>query len=170
MKESQDAKAAQLRPMPARRTSSGLLILPPLMFFGMFVMGADFTAISLAPASALGVPYPWFLNYSHILIPAACTIVWMLLLPKWPIAGSIVAILVCATLLSMIPKWDESYVVPLPVARFLTSDERSELKSKLGFNMFERASTGAGNIIFVAPANEMRARAELRSLGVLRDH
>jgi len=152
---------------PRKRASSASTLLPPLLFFGAMFIAADFTAIKLRPLEALQIPYPKVMDYSHFLIPAACAILWLVSLRKWPNAGAIVAVVLCFTLVSLIPGYAESRVAKVPVTRWIESSEMKAIETRVGVPVFEEGSR-EGTFVLVAPENEQRLRAELARLQLLR--
>ena len=151
---------------PRKGTSRASLLLPPLLFLGAMFMAADFTAITLGPLKVLQIAYPRWMDYSHFLIPVACAIVWLLSLRKWPNAGAIVAILLCFTLLSLIPRFAESRVAKVPVTRWIDSNDLKSIETMVGVPVTEQGSR-EGTFVIVAPSNEQRVRAELVRLKLL---
>jgi hypothetical protein len=134
----------------------------------MMFMGAGITVISLRPLKALQVSYPGWMDYSHFLIPGACAIVWILSFRKWPNAGAIVAVLLCATLLPLVPRYAESRVAKVPVTRWIDSNDLKSIEDRVGVPVTEQGSR-EGTFVIVAPANEQRVRAELARLNLLGD-
>jgi len=149
-----------------KRPSSVAVLLPPLIFLAAMFMGAGITVISLRPLKALQIAYPGWMDYSHFLIPGACAIVWLVLLRKWPNAGAIVAVLLCFTLLPLIPRYAESRVAKVPVTRWIDSNDLKSIEATVGVPVTEQGSR-EGTFVIVAPSNELRVRAELARLKLL---
>jgi len=152
---------------PRKRPSSARILLPPLLFFGAVMMAADFTAIDLRPLHVLQIPYLKAMDYAHFIIPGFCALIWLATVRKWPNASAIVSVVLCFILISQIPAYADRRIVRIPVGRFLTLEEREALKSRIAFPIYEQASSGRGNEVFVAPCNEASAKIELRRLGIL---
>jgi hypothetical protein len=142
----------------------GKYLLPLYFFAGLAFVGASVVHLVTVPLRALGVPYPSVLDYWHLLAPAACALVWAVLLRRRP-ALTAVAVVACAAALVLGVRSAESRVARIPVTRFLTDSERGSLG---GVRVFERATSGRGHEVFVAPADEPLAREELGRVGVLR--
>lgn len=151
---------------PRNRPSSASIFLPPLLFLGAMIMAADFTAITLGPLKVLQIPYPKWMDYSPFLIPVACAVVWPVSLRKWPNAAPIVAVLLCFTLVLLIPRYAEGRVAKLRVTRWIDSNDLKSIEDRLGIPVFEQGSR-EGTFVIVAPANEHRVRAELARLQLL---
>jgi hypothetical protein len=151
---------------PRKRPSSASILLPPLIFLAAMFMGAGITVVSLRPLKVLQIAYPGWMDYSHFLIPAACAIVWLLLLRKWPNAGAIVAVLLCFTLLPLIPQYAESRIARVPVTRWIDSNDLKSIEAAVGVPVTEQGSR-EGTFVIVAPSNEERVRAELARLKLL---
>lgn len=151
---------------PRKRASLASMFLPPLLFLGAMIMAADFTAITLRPLKTLQIPYLKLMDYSHFIFPGCCAVLWLMTLRKWPNAGAIVAVLLCFTLVSYIPRYAESRVAKVPVTRWIESNDLKSIETTLGVPLFERGSR-EGNFVIVAPENEQRVRAELVRLQLL---
>jgi hypothetical protein len=143
------------------------MLLPPLLFLAAVMMAADFTAIDLRPLRVLQIPYSRAVDYAHFIIPGSCALIWLATVRKWPNASSIISVLLCFTLIGQIPAYANRRTARIPVSRFLTPEKRDALESRVGFPIFEQASSGRGHEVFVAPGNEAAARKELQRLGVL---
>ena len=130
-------------------------------------MGADISAIDLRPLKLLQIAYPGWMDYSHFLIPAVCAIVWLLLQRKWPNAGAIVAVLLCFTLLPLIPRYAQSQTAKVPVTHLIDSNDLKSIETAVGAPVTEQGSR-EGTFVIVAPSNEQRVRAELSRLKLLR--
>ncbi|HEY1341312.1 MAG TPA: hypothetical protein VGF59_27570 [Bryobacteraceae bacterium] len=151
---------------PRKRPSSTPILLPPLLFLAAMMMGADFTAIDLRPLKALQIHYPMWMDYAHFLIPGACAVVWLVSLRKWPNAGAVVSVLLCFTLVPLIPRYAESRIGKVPVTRWIDSNDLKSIEATLGVPLFEQGSR-EGTFVIVAPANEPQLRAELARLQLL---
>jgi hypothetical protein len=149
-----------------KRPPSASILLPPLIFLGAMFMAAGFTTISLRPLKVLQIAYPRWMDYSHFLIPGACAVLWLMSFRKWPNAGAIVAVLLCSTLLPLIPRYAESRVAKVPVTRWIDSNDLKSIEGTLGVPVFEQGSR-EGTFVIVAPANEQRVRVELARLQLL---
>jgi hypothetical protein len=152
---------------PRRRPSAAAIAVPPLLFLAAMIMAADFTAITLRPLKALQIPYPRWVDHSHLLIPAACAVLWLASLRKWPNAGAIVSVVLCFMLVGRIPRYADSLVAKVPVTRWLEPNDLKSIESRLGVPVFEQGSR-EGTFVIVAPANEQRLRAELVRMQLLR--
>jgi hypothetical protein len=151
---------------PRKRQSSLSIFLPPLLFLGAMFIAADFTPIALRPLKVLQIPYPGWMDYSHFLIPAACAIVWLASIWKWPNAGAIVAVLLCFTLVPLISRYAESRVAKVPVTRWIDSNDLELIEGAIGALVTEQGSR-EGTFVIVAPSDEQRVRAELARLKLL---
>jgi hypothetical protein len=149
------------------RASLASVLLPPLLLLGAVFMAADFTSIHLRPLKALRIPYPRVLDAAHLLIPAACAVLWLGTLRRWPRAGPIVAVVLCFTVISLIPVYAERRVARVPVTRWIDTGELGSMEARLGVPLWEQG-TGEGAFVIVAPENERQVRAELSRLGLLR--
>lgn len=143
-----------------------MMLLPLLCFLGAVMIGADFAAISLAPLKTLQIPYPKFMGYLHLIVPAGCVVLWLISLRWWPNAGSIVAVLLCFWLIGLIEPYAQSRVTKVPVAKFIETSKQESIEQRLGFRIFQHGSS-EGTFIIVAPENEQKVREELSSLGLL---
>lgn len=152
---------------PRRRPSSVPMLLPPLLFFGAMIMAADFTAITLRPLKALQIPYLTLMDHAHFIFPGACAVLWLVTLRKWPNAGAVVAVLLCFTLVSFIPRYAENRVAKVPVTRWIESNDLKSIGRRLGMPLFEQGSR-EGVFVIVAPENEEQVRAELIRLQLYR--
>jgi hypothetical protein len=138
------------RPPPAS------IIVPPLVFVGAVIMAADFTAITLRPLRVLQIPYPGWMDYAQFLVPGACAVVWLASLRKWPNAGAVVAVLLCSTLVPLIPRYAESRVARVPVTRWIESNDLKSIESALGVRVSEQGShEGTFGVLDVGKNGEM---------------
>jgi hypothetical protein len=87
-------------------------------------------------------------------------------LRKCPNAGAIIAVLLCFTLVSFIPRYAESRVAKVPVTRWIEPDDWKSIEVGAGARVFEQGSR-EGTFVIVAPENEHRVRAELARLQLL---
>lgn len=70
--------AVNTPPVEARaRASPWAVYLPPLIFLGLMIIAAGFTAITLRPLKVLGVPYPAAMDYAHVIAPVGCAMLWL---------------------------------------------------------------------------------------------
>jgi hypothetical protein len=130
-------------------------------------MGADFTAIDLAPLRALQIRYPSFLDYTHFIVPSACAALWLFTLRKWPVAGPIVAVLFCFVLIGLIPRYAQTRVAAIPLARWIEPLDLEAMQARIGFKVLEQSSARQ-IVLYVAPQNESQARAEVERLALAR--
>ena len=151
---------------PRKRASSDSVLLPPLILLAAMFMGTGITVISLLPLKRLQIAYPGWMDYSHFLIPGTCAIVWLMLLRKWPKSGAILAVLLCFTLLPLIPRYAESRIAKVPVTRWIDSNDLTLIETTVGVPVTEQGSR-EGKFVVVAASNEERVRAELGRLKLL---
>jgi hypothetical protein len=156
---------------PRARSASRLgWLLPPLLFLGWMIMGADICAVSLLPLKALRIPYPALLDHAPWLIPAACALLWLALRPRWPVAGAAVALVLCILLMVQVPRYVDHYikdrVARVPVRHEIASDVLKAMEIRTGFPVLEQGSS-EGTMLLVARPQEPALRAELDRLGLL---
>jgi hypothetical protein len=151
---------------PQKRPLSPSVFLPPVLFLLAMLMTGDFAALRLHTLAALRIPYPKWLDYSHIVIPGACGVIWLVSLRKLPNAGAIVAVLLCFTLMPLVPQYAESKVAKVAVIQWIDSDDLESMESRLGVPVFEQGGR-EGTFVVVAPANVQRVRTELARLKLL---
>lgn len=149
-----------------KELSPGVILLPPLCFLGAMMIGADFAAILFAPLKALQIPYPRWLEYFHLIVPAACGLLWLVSLRWWPHAGSVVLVLVCFWLTGLIPPYAEGKVANVPIVKWIEPSQLDAIELRLSIRALQRGS-GGGTFILVAPENEQKLRTEPVSLGLL---
>lgn len=152
---------------PTKRPSLVSTLLTLFLFFGAMMIAADFTAIGLRSLRSLQVPYVKAMDYAHLIIPASCALIWLATVRKWGGAATVATVVLCFVLVSQIPGYAQRRVARIPVNRFLTSAELEMVESRVAFPIFQQASNVVGNEVFVAPANEVAAREEMRRLGIL---
>jgi hypothetical protein len=148
-----------------RQSSPGEYVVPPLCFLAAVIMGADFTAIDLRPLRALQIPYPSLLDYAHFIVPIACAALWLVTLRKWPVVGPIVAVLLCFTLISLIPRYAQTRVAAIPLTRWIEPPDLDAMQDRIGFKVMEQGS-GRRVLLYVAPQHESQARAEFERLAL----
>jgi hypothetical protein len=139
--------------------------LPPLIFLAAAFIGGDFV-VDLRLLTILGIEYPAWMNYAHLILPGLCAVLWLVLRPKWRRFGTVFPLVLCALLLPLVPNYVERQVAHVPLRRELSTQEWEAMKSRLGFPVTGTFS-GEGHFMLVAPAHESQTRAELDRLGVL---
>lgn len=151
---------------PLKGTPNASILLLLYFNFGAMILAADFTAVSLARLQKLQILYPALLTYAPLLPPCFLTVFWLVTLRKWPIAGPILAVVLCVLLLPIIPAYADSRVAKITVSRKLELNEMEAMEVRLGIPICGSASS-AGEILIVAPWNEELVRAELTRLKLL---
>ena len=159
-KDNRTAAQPQTRPPP------GPVLLPLLLFAGAMILSADFTVISLRPLKALQIPYPRWLDYSHFLFPGGCAGIWLVLRRWWPNGSAILAVVLCFTLVPLVPRYAESQIAKVPVNRWIDGNDLKSMEDRLGVPISEQGSAD-GTAVMVAPVNEQRVRTELARLRLL---
>ena len=151
---------------PQTRPATGPVLLPLLLFFAAMILSVDFTVISLRPLKALQIPYPRWLDYSHFLIPGSCAAAWLVMRHWWPNASAILTVVLCFTLVPLVPRYAENQIAKVPVTRWIDGNDLKSIEDRLGVPISEQGSRD-GTVVMVAPANELRIRTELARLALL---
>lgn len=154
-------------PVPRRKPALAPKLLPPLIFAVAVFLGADMTAVESRPAHYLQIPYLKAMDYSHLIVPAACALIWLVTRWKWPHISAFICVSLCFVLLSQVPSYYEGLTARIPVSRSLTWEERQAFEARVPFRICESSSSYGGNKVYVAPANELPAREQLQQFGVL---
>jgi hypothetical protein len=136
---------------------------------GMGVMGADLVPLSLRPLKYLGIGFPAVLGYTHIIVPGAMLLSWLVIRHRFPITAGVASVIVCAIAISAVPKWADRQVDQITNNRWIDGDQLRSLESRIGFKVWEQGgSSGVQLSIAKVPGHVDLLTAELKRRGVYR--